>query len=377
MPTINEILAQAVDDGVIAPDQKEKLAPYFHIEAGDPANGEKKPSELAELLAYEPVNPVEDSEMPRFVRGFHDVLITIGVLTGVFGIWGFGGAYSAIVIILILSELLVRRQRLALPAVVLTVLLCSAIVSVLNQHLMVAEPKSILWQFYFDYDALTAFLYVLPFPFILGFYYRRYGVPLALAGAVLTGGSTILASVLLIMSAGMRQPHFFDHNPKILILMIFFTAVAIFMRAVRMDFRDPQRLTRRSDVAFWLHLMTAPILLHATLALVFMNDISVLWKYGDIDVLQSVIVLIIVASFMKIGLLLDRRAFVTSGLGSLAFAIWTLFERSDFTSINVYYVVLIVIGALVLGLGVGWPHIRRFMFRFIPVFISQKLPPLR
>ena len=377
MPTINDILARAVSDGVIAPDQKEKLAPYFHVEAGVPAKGEEKPSELAELLAYEPVNPVEDTEMPRFVRGFHDVLITIGVLTGVFGIWGVGGPYSAIVTILILSELLVRRQRLALPAVVLTVLLCSATVSVLNLHLMTTRPNSQIWQFFFDYDALTTFLYILPFPFILGFYYRRYGVPLALAGAVLTGGTTIFASVLLIMSAGMRQPHFFDNNPKILIVMIFFTAIAIFMRAVRMDFRDPQRLTRRSDVAFWLHLMTAPVLLHSTLALVFMNDISGLWKYGEIDVLHSVIVLIVVASFMKIGILLDRRAFVTSGLGSFAFAIWTLFERSDISSINVYYVVMILIGALVLALGVGWPHIRRFMFRFIPISISKKLPPLR
>jgi len=377
LATINEILARAVSDGVIAADQKERLAPYFHLDPAVPSNVGEKPSELAELLAYEPVNPVEDSEMPRFVRGFHDILISIGVLTGVSGLWGFGGAYGAIVIILILSELLVRRQRLALPAVILTLLLVTAVISVLNQHLMVETPKGGLWDFYFDYSALTAFLYIVPFPFVLGFYYRRYGVPLALAGAVLTGGTTIMASILLIMSVIMRQPHFFEHNPKILVLMIFCTAVAIFLRAVRMDFRDPLRLTRRSDVAFWLHLISAPILLNATLALVFMNEISVFWKYGDIDVFQSVIVIVIVASFMKIGLLLDRRAFVTTGLGSFAFALWTLFERSELSATNIYFSVLIVIGALVLALGVGWPHIRRFMFRFIPVFISQKLPPLR
>ena len=375
MPTIDEILGRAVSDGVIGADQKERLAPYFI--PGNGPDGQQAPSELAELLAYEPVNPVEDSEMPRFIRGFHDILISIGVLTGVFGIWGVGGAYSVVVIVLILSELLVRRQRLALPAVLLTVLLSTAVIAILNQHLIVWEESTNTSRYYFDYDALTAFLYVLPFPFILGFYYRRYGVPLALAFAVLTGGTTILASVLLIMSAGLRQPHFFSFHPNILIVMVFFAAVAIFMRAVRMDLRDPQRLTRRSDVAFWLHLVTAPILLHATLALVFINQISVLWSYGDVDIVQSVIVLVVVAGFMKIGLLLDRRAFVTSGLGSLGFAIWTLFHKNSFSGDLVFYSVLIIMGLLVLALGVGWSPIRRFMFRFVPSVITKKLPPLR
>lgn len=377
MSNIHEVLDRAVNDGVITPDQKEQLFPYFGRSTGATDGQQTIKSELSELLAYEPVNPVEDSEMPRFIRGFHDILITIGVLIGVFGLWGIGTAYAVIPVILILSELLVRRQRLALPAVVLTVLLFSATLVILEQHLTVFDANGYAAGDYFENESLTSFFYVLPIPFVLGLYYSRYKVPLALAGAIFAGGTTILLSIQLIMSVASHQPHFVEKHPQIFIVMVFLTAVAIFLRALRMDFRDPLRLTRRSDVAFWLHLMAAPTLLYSTLSLVFMDDVSKVLDSGNMNTSQAIIVLVIVAIFMKIGLLLDRRAFVTAGLLSLGLAIWSIFEKNSFSGTISFYVIPIIIGILVLSLGMGWPHIRRLMFRFLPEIVTKKLPPLR
>ena len=74
-----------------------------------------------DMDAAEAESLVGDTETPRFVRGFHDVLITIGIVILLAGIWGVSTVYGALPAILILAEVLVRRQRLALPAVALTV----------------------------------------------------------------------------------------------------------------------------------------------------------------------------------------------------------------------------------------------------------------
>ncbi len=64
-----------------------------------------------------------DTETPRFVRGFHDVLITIGVAVALGGLWGLAALYAVLPAIIVLSEILVRRQRLALLTVSLTIAL--------------------------------------------------------------------------------------------------------------------------------------------------------------------------------------------------------------------------------------------------------------
>ena len=39
--------------------------------------------------------------------------------------------------------------------------------------------------------------------------------------------------------------------------------LAIFALAMRFDMADPERLTRRTDIAFWLHLLAAPLVVHS------------------------------------------------------------------------------------------------------------------
>ena len=376
MRAVNEILGQAVADGVISQAQSGQLQRYFANEQPSSAATGGVLGDLAQPLALEPVNSVEDSEMPRFVRGFHDVLITIGILIGLAGVFGVGTAYAVVPAIIVLAEILVRRQRLALPAVVLTVLLAGAAFQIILGLMTVTDDTGNSLQRIQD-PTLSALAYVAAFPIVLGAFYARYKVPLALAGTLFSAGVTLLSMTFVVMARVLHEPDFANQYPRITVLILFAWAVAIFATALRLDLKDPTRVTRRSDVAFWLHLVAAPCLLYSTMGLVFMDDLGGEWLSGDMGLGRAIAVVVVVVGFMKIGLLLDRRAFVTSGLLSLGYAFWAIFQKSHFTADSLVFYVLMLIGVVVLALGIGWPHIRRFMFAFVPSVIKTKLPPLR
>lgn len=120
MSELKVALEEAAGAGIISSSQAERLLPYLadrNIGALPTGQGLSAPR-----FPDDP-NPLEDTEAPRFVRGFHDVLITIGLVVLLIGLWGLANRYAPLLAIVVLAEILVRRQRLALPAVVLTVAL--------------------------------------------------------------------------------------------------------------------------------------------------------------------------------------------------------------------------------------------------------------
>ena len=48
--------------------------------------------------------------------------------------------------------------------------------------------------------------------------------------------------------------------------------IGVFLLAMRWDSSDRARLTRRTDVAFWLHLLAAPMIVHPVFTLLGLND---------------------------------------------------------------------------------------------------------
>ena len=139
--------------------------------------------------------------------------------------------------------------------------------------------------------------------------------------------------------------------------------------------RLPGRVTRRSDVAFWLHLVTAPALLFSLLLLIFIN--FRLWEsHGTAN---AVITILIVAGMMLVGIFIDRRAFVTSGLISLGVAVYYMFvhesglgERFQASALS-----LVVVGLVVLSLGSCWRALRRLIIPRLPPALQAKLPPVQ
>ncbi len=363
MASLRDILDEAAAQGLVAQTQVPALTDHLQrrgvriestVRPGRPDADEE----------------IVDTEVPRFVRGFHDILITIGVLILLAGVWGLGSGLAILPVIVVLAEILVRRQRLALPAVVLSL---ATLVWTAFMTMFVTE-----W-FGFEPDGTLALLVLLlPFPLVLGLFYWRYRVPIALAILLLSVFALLLALFFYLLGLATGVDEFAETFPTASTFIVLAAAIGLFGIALSYDLADPSRISRRSDIAFWLHLAAAPALLYAMLAVTFLGSGEGLFLFERVQAYESAgRVLVIVVILMAIGLVMDRRAFVTSGLVSLIAAVGAILGQGDVSGSGTLFIALLVVGVFVLAIGVGWPSLRRMVLGGFPEHLKTKLPPLR
>ena len=364
MSNDDEILQEARARGIISPDQHDQLLTLQRELSG--AGAAHMPGGyLAELDQQNDADDddTEDSrarEMPRFVRGFHDIIITIGIIAVAMGAVMLFHTSALIPLSLLLAEIFVRRQRLALPAFTLTVTFMIGSFYLANRLLDGAPPET-----------RTPLLLAIGFA-ALALFYWRYRVPVALACLIASG---IGALFTLTLTAITGDGNYMQINPRLVGVVSLGFALLSFAIAMRFDMLDLARVTRRSDVAFWLHLVTAPALLFSLLLLIFIN--FRLWEsHGTAN---AVITILIVAGMMLVGIFIDRRAFVTSGLISLGVAVYYMFvhegglgEQFQATALS-----LVVVGLVVLSLGSCWRALRGLIIPRLPPALQAKLPPVQ
>ncbi|MDW5312844.1 hypothetical protein [Rhizobium sp. PL01] len=367
MVSIRDALSSAADEGIITAVQAEKLVPYL-LAANSGDNEEQRPA-VSEVLPAGDAFEAEESEQPRFVRGFHDILITIGVIVALVGLWGIGSLFAVLPAIVILAEILIRRQRLALPAVALTVALAHWTGLFALLVVEVAAPAGL--------DMLTSWLLVLPiFAAVLAVFYWRYRVPLALAATLLSLFLLAMDIVLVLLSKILGSVELITEHTGLAASIFLISALGIFSAAMSYDIADPARKSRQSDVAFWLHLAAAPALLYAMLSFIFLRNVSGEWWGDATSPSDAASVLAIVIVFMMIGLIIDRRAFVTSGLLSLGLAIWTILQRGGVDFSDYFSVTVLAVGVVVLLIGIFWQALRRAIVSILPAGITSHLHPV-
>ncbi|MDQ0321236.1 hypothetical protein QO002_003374 [Pararhizobium capsulatum DSM 1112] len=360
MTSLKSALTAAAGDGIITADQALALEPYLN----ERGISSVSPVEADEHDVLTDARLAEDSEQPRFVRGFHDILITIGVVVALVGVWGLGSAFAVFPAVLLLAEILVRRQRLALPAVVLTLALVQA--TAIAAALLIDEGAG---------PVFTEGLKVLPVIAVaLGVFYWRYRVPLALSLLFLSLAAFAMCLVFTVLEKVTGSANLLIDYSTLSAGVFLVFALAVFGVAMAYDVSDPHRRTRLSDVAFWMHLAAAPMLLYAMLSFVFLKKLSGDW-WNDSTLFHAITVVLIVAVFMAIGLVIDRRAFVTSGLVSLGLAIWTILSRGQAVLSDYASVTVLLVGIVVLSIGVFWQSLRRLTIRPLPDMIKAYLHP--
>ncbi|MGE6783966.1 hypothetical protein ACQKGL_15755 [Ensifer adhaerens] len=364
MTELNRALAGAAEKGIISAHQVRDLEVYladcgFRFAPAAPDAAVDRADAALDAQA------AEDSEQPRFVRGFHDILITIGIVVVLIGLWGLSGPLATLPAILVLAEILVRRQRLALPSVVLTLALVHWIAMT---SMWFVDDHGDAW-----HPLTFTLAYVATFPIPLALFYWRYRVPLALAGLVLSVALICVVAVLLaflrVLGIDVASPDHFLLLPLTLLV----GALAVFAIAMRYDILDPQRLTTRSDIAFWLHLAAAPALLYSLIGLVFLANGGATWWDGQASFSQAAAAIVIVALFMLVGLIIDRRAFVTSGLLSLGGAIWTMLSQTGASLDSYVSIAFAAVGVTVLVIGVFWQKLRRIVMHSLPETMTARL----
>ncbi|MGV1755985.1 hypothetical protein ACQZ6F_09280 [Rhizobium sp. A22-96] len=374
MSDLKIALDEAAGEGIISSDQAARLLPYL---SDRNIGARAMTGALSELRSTDAPNPLEETEAPRFVRGFHDVLITIGIVVLLVGLWGVANHSISLLAIGMLAEILVRRQRLALPAVVLTIALVNWLIQTMIGY--IGTMPSLFADF-----THGAIVLVAPFPIMLALFYWRYRVPLSLALLLFSLFGLLLAAVFYAVGSVLGSSDVLTDYPLLTLVILFAAALGSFALAMRFDLSDPQRQTRRSDVAFWLHLVTAPALLYSTILLVLRLQLAnsgvVFTNLTNVffgGYLQAFTVLAVVLVMMLIGLIIDRRAFVTAGLVSLGLATGAILRHNQAGLDKIGFLVLMIVGLVVLVIGIGWADLRRIVVRRLPLSIQGKLPILR
>ena len=158
-------------------------------------------------------------------------------------------------------------------------------------------------------------------------------------------------------------------SATLLLPMCFVAGLATFGAAIWWDATDRDRLTRRSDVAFWLHLLAAPLLVHPVFTQ--MGVFS-----GATSPVQAVVVLAMYLALALISLAIDRRALMVSALGYVLYALAMLLRQKGVVGLSVAYTGL-VIGSALLMLSAYWNKSRALTLGRLPDRLRVLLAPLR
>lgn len=134
------------------------------------------------------------------------------------------------------------------------------------------------------------------------------------------------------------------------------------------DMSDRERITRRSDCGFWLTLIAAPLIVHPIAGLISSGE--------DTSIESNMLTIAVVILFALVALIIDRRAFLVSSLAYLGGALVYAFTQLGGEQ-NAIWITLLLMGASVILLGVGWHRARRAVMQFVPFSLARHLPVVR
>jgi len=195
-----------------------------------------------------------------------------------------------------------------------------------------------------------------------GFHWRRFRVPITVAAGAASGSAIVAGLVMAVLG---------PNNPgmnNVIMAVILALGIGIFLFAMWWDGSDRARLTRRSDVAFWLHLLAAPMIVHPVFSLLGLND-------GHATVGEGVVVILLYVALGITALAIDRRALLVSALAYVLFAMQQLFSQFGAVELNVALTAL-VIGSALLMLSAFWHQARGVIVRPLPEGLRDRLPIL-
>ena len=180
-------------------------------------------------------------------------------------------------------------------------------------------------------------------------HWRTFRVPITIAAGA--GAVAAIVVALIVAAVGPDSTGLRD----IVLGSTLVLGIAMFLFAMWWDSSDRERLTRRSDVAFWLHLLAAPMIVHPIFTLLGLND-------GNATVAEGMIVIGLYIAMGVTALAIDRRALLVSALAYVLWAMSDLFKRFGAVELNVALTALIIGSALLL-LSAFWHQARSAVVR--------------
>ncbi|HEY4191418.1 MAG TPA: hypothetical protein VGM46_02125 [Mesorhizobium sp.] len=378
-----ETLETAITEGTITPQQRDRLRALERI---GPAGAESDDESGEENL--------------RLIGGGNDLFVTVGTVLLTAGFFfvlntllpGQRLWIAALVALFswAVAEIVTRQHRMKLSSTVLSLFFVTAFVVALGsetlEHYAIQKPSSI-WQLLALRQQVSSagYLFLGGVMAAVALYFWRFKVPI-LAG-VFAIAATLLAflqTALLLydgVAAGTVAPPQLKDMPELLraaLYMPLICGLIVFGTAVALDVFDRERRKIWSDCAFWLHVVSAPMLVHPLFILATGQDVVM----GRIepDANATIMLAVLIIGFVYVALAIDRRSLLVPTLayfGSLGIY-YLVSSASHTTGVPPFALILLVVGALVICFGAGWQRIRRLIIgSTLPTSVLDKLPPIK
>lgn len=357
-------------------------------------------------LACEPetaIPPIEDGadEDLRLVGGGNDLFVTVGIvllfLGALFGINTFVAGNQIIgaaiigIAAWVVAEFVTRQHRMKLSSTVLGLIFITCVGAILraqssnvldvaaleqNPALILGMRSQIGTQVSLVFGGLILAAII---------YFWRFRIPIMAAVIALSFAALVfLWSALLIydgVSNGNIALPTMQQVPLVLERALYVPLICgfiVFGVALMFDIKDRERFTVWSDCAFWLHVISAPLLVHPLFILATGQDVVL----GRIEPgsTATVLLALLIIGFVYVALAIDRRSLLIPTLayfGSLG-VYYMIENTANTTGVPPFAIILLVIGMLVIMFGAGWQRIRALIVRpTLPTSVLNKLPPIK
>ncbi|GAB2707527.1 hypothetical protein Q4574_20760 [Aliiglaciecola sp. 3_MG-2023] len=291
-----------------------------------------------------------DEENFRLISGFNDIFVVIasGLLLASIGFLGYHvspllGTIGVAIASWLLSEFFVLKRRMALPAIMLLLTFLGGVFA--SPLVIQQQPNEMAFLIAGALSAVAAVLH-----------WRRFRVPITVAAGAAAISSSIIALILVLIPNAVTWV-----NPLLLCV-----GLGIFGLAMYWDASDRNRQTRSSDVAFWLHLAAAPLIVHP-----IFTSLGILQGVGGLSI--SLLVLGLYVLLATISIAVDRRAIMVSALVYVIYAFSTLLETYGMVSYS-FAITGLCIGGTLLLLSAFWQVSRSQILKLLPLPVQDLLP---
>jgi uncharacterized integral membrane protein len=340
---------------------------------------------LRDYIETQRTTAIPDEEQFRLLTGFNDIFVSIAAAILLFAVGWIGQSIGQATGLYIsdhgnvgpsflaplaiaatswgLAMYFTARRRMALPSILL---LLAFVGGVLATSAFVLVEIIGTDRFNGQSDLIGATVGAVSAAIAAGaawLHWRRFHVPITIAA-----GAAAVAGLFLAVVVGIVQPADSQSAKNLILAFVLVLGIGVFLFAMWWDSSDRARLTRRSDVAFWLHLLAAPMIAHPIFALLGVTN-------GSVGTTEGLIVVALYILFGLTALAVDRRALLVSALAYVLYALTELFKRFGAVELNIALTAL-VIGSALLLLSAYWHQARRLIVTHLPENLQARLPNL-
>lgn len=296
----------------------------------------------------------DNEEQFRLVTGFNDIFVVIACLLLLSSMAWLGGGFFGLLAVIAtswgLTEVFVRKRKMALPAIVLLAIFMGGVgfLAAAFFHKAETNPSNL--------STLALLAIGLSTALAARLHWLRFAVPITVAVAV---GAIVGCIIAMFMSQ-------FPDSKQWSYALFLISGLVSFLLAMYWDSQDVQRKTQKSDIAFWLHLLAAPLIVHSIFSMLGIFD-------GTGGIFMALVVVSLYILLAIVSIVIDRRALMVSSLAYVLYALTKLFDIYGMVHLSLA-VSGVLIGSTLLLLSAFWQSLRQSLLRYFSESIKKYLP---